>query len=161
ELFLEDYKKQPKIEELPEIHFKMELEIDDDEDIITNIAPLLFLDNTKSATLNIKVQIKETEEFNEKLSEKLKGSTSSQDEHFKLLLKAIDEVGLESVYLNNDYQEIKDFNLKNLIEIKSIEANKITHENSLTKAFNKIIGYRHKKNKVDTSASIDAIIDNI
>ena len=154
--FLIDFReKKGNIKLYPEIYFKMVLELDDNEDIITNIAPLLFLDNTESATLHIKIRIKETEPFKDELNEVINTPANFENDQFNSLLKLIDNIGLECIYLNNDMQEIKEgFNLKDLIEIKSIKANKITHENSLTRAFNKIIEYRHKNSRGKQSTKI-------
>ncbi|HEY4544622.1 MAG TPA: AAA family ATPase [Tissierellaceae bacterium] len=158
--FLDDYISSDfnKEIDLPVIEFQMELEIDDENDIIVNIAPLLDLKNTKSATVYLRIQLKEAEEFREKLQEKLRQNNFSSDRKFKQLLKIINEVGLECIYLNKDGQEITDFRVQDLIEIKSIEANKITNENSLTKSFNKIIKYRHNHKDSAISNSIDTIL---
>lgn len=156
--FLKEYKKEGKEAALPSMEFKMELEIDDEDDIIANIAPLLLLENTKSATVYITIQIKEAEEFRERLNEVLADKNYSEEEHFKKLIKIISAVGLECIYFNKDNQEVDNFRLKDLIEIKSIEANKITHENSLTKAFNKIIEYRYKHKDSSASTKINQIL---
>lgn len=156
--FLEEYKKKGKDADLPMMEFQMELKIDDDDDIIVNIAPLLLLENTKSATVRLKIQLKEAEEFREKLSGVLDDKNYSEEQHLKQLLKIVNEVGLECMYFNKDNQKINDFRLQDLIEIKSIEANKITHENSLTKAFNKIIEYRHKHKNLGVSSKINTIL---
>lgn len=157
-VFLTKYKEEGKEADLPTMEFQMDLEVDDEEDIIANIAPLLLIENTKSATVRLKIQLREAEIFREKLSRVLADRNYSEDEHLKHLLKIVNDVGLKCIYFNKDNQEIDGFRLQDLIEIKSIEANKITHENSLTKAFNKIIEYRHKHKKTGASSKINKIL---
>lgn len=143
---------------LPEINFKMDFIIDDKNDLITNIAPLLFLKDTESATLHIKIKLKEEEEYIRNLAEL---AVKDDSRKFKLLLEAIEDIGLEEIYYNNDMQEIKNFKIKDLIEIKPIEANKITLNNSLTQAFNKIIKYRYKRNKSIGITDVEGEIETI
>lgn len=160
--FLDNYiksKDEDKEEvELPEISFVLNIGLDDDEDIISNVYPLLFLDNLESATLRTKVLIKEAEEFRVLVDELI---TKSEDRHFKLLLEAIDEVSVEVLYFDNDDKRINNFKLKDLIEVKSIEANTITQENSLTKAFNKIIEFRYKRDRKKQGGNNKEIEDTI
>lgn len=157
--FLEEYKKDPEQAKIPQIKFTMELKIDDEEAIVSNIAPLLFLNKANFAVLHIKVVIKETEEFINELDQVISAEESKQ---FKLLLEAIDKVDLEILYFDNDGQEIKGgFKLKDLIEIKPIEANKLTQQNNLTSAFNKIIEHRYKRNKEKQLPAIEKEIEDI
>lgn len=157
--FLEGYIKSKEVE-LPVISFDLKIGLDDDEDIVSNVYPLLFLDAPESGMLHIKVLIKEAEEFRGLLDELL---TKTKDKHrrFKLLLDAINEVKVETLYYDAEGNEIKKFKLKDLIEIKSIEANTITQQNSLTQAFNKIISYRYDRDRKVPGNQNKEIVDKI
>lgn len=164
--FLEDYIKnkvnEEKKIELPEINFKLKIKLDDDDDIISNVYPILFLDALESGTLNIKILMKEAEEFIG-LVDELLAKTTDKDRRFKRLLDAIDEVKLETLYYDDEGRKINNFKLGDLIEVTSIEANTITQENSLTKAFNKIIKFRYtrdKKKQKGTNENVGKDIDD-
>lgn len=156
--------------ELPEIKFKMEIIVNDEKDIISNVAPLLFLKDTNLATLYIKIKIKEEQDFIDKLEsliasnnllENSRNNPNTDNELFRSLIKAIDEVGLVSHYFNNDNQELKDFKLSNLIKVRTVDANAVTSKNNLTNAFNKIIEYRHRRHKGSHPTNFEDEIDKI
>lgn len=161
---LNDYEEsieQNRDIKLPEMTFTLKIQLDDSDDIISNVAPLLLLENTESATVSIKVELKEAEEFKNKVKELIKKDKETQ---FKLLLTAIEEVELITSYYNMENNLITDFKLKDLLEVKSIAANTINQPDSLTKAFNKIIDFKYKKNQkenINPDSNIASAIDEI
>lgn len=161
---------------------------DDPDDLVTNLADFLKIedlekiefsdenenqtkDNEKSVCENkmnhtkdlevkikIKVEIKETTQFFDKVKELLINSNEKNDKNskireFKAFLKIIDDIGLKTKYYrisnedNNESEksEVKDFKLSNLINLYTITANNIKTENELSKAFGKIIRYRYEE----------------
>lgn len=131
----------------PEMSFEMKVHVDNEEDIVSVIGHFLLLEDTEMATIKIGVHLKEERKFEDEIQKMVKGGGGN---NFRRLLEIINEVGLDQTYKNADGVIIPDFNMRELIEIKSIEANTITQADCLTKAFNKIISYRYKnreKNK--------------
>lgn len=147
---------------LPEMSFIIKINLDDKKKNVVNIAPWLLLDEPTTAVIYIDVSVKEGEAYRDKVDNMLKNQLEKNQ--FKKLLDIIDEVGLHISYRNKEKEKIENFQMGDLIEIKSIEANKIRQKESLTKAFNKIIEYRYKMDKQEgkqLSEDISSYIEEI
>src|SRR5690625_4383846 len=158
--FLDNHRKNINSEklEVPKMKFTLKLRVKNEENKLTNIAPVLFLDNPELAIVHIEVVVKEEQELLKRIKDVEEVGVNTQ---IKRLLETIDDIGLVTKYYTDDDKEVKDFKLKNLIEMKTIEANKIAKENSLNEAFNKIIKYRYNREKEEVEQDIDGILGEI
>lgn len=129
-----------------------------ENDIFTNIIPLLTLEeNIEEINIIAKVEYKEVSQIINKLAKVLQSQSNKEffnknkqpnknfDELFRDCYNAISKEELTVNYYDKKNNQIKDFNLSNLIEIKCINANNLKEENALSKAFNKILTYKLKE----------------
>lgn len=139
--------------DLPTMHFKLLIKLDEPNRNISNISPILLLNKTDSAVLNVYIKLKDEEVFRTRIQKEIKKQNDKEKGNnkdnirLKKLIEIIEDIGLKRIYKNEEDDVISNFNLKDLIEVKTIDANKVQSDNSLTDAFNKIIGYRFKNEK--------------
>lgn len=151
--------------EMPYLKFLMSIGLEDNvNDLITNLVPFMFLKDVNQSELKIftKYELKDEETFKKMVKELVQDSTIDKGMLFKSFLNLIDISEFNLNYYDANGEIIKNnFQLKNLIELRSIKANNIENETSLTKAFSKIIEYRYKKlvegNENDLESKIKAI----
>jgi len=152
---LEQYKINT-FDTFPKFEFELVVgleESDDENDLVTNIVPFLDIENTekKDFKIIIKYVIEEESIFKEEIQrviEKYKDSDS-----YVLFQKYLESIGKAKKiiqYYNENGELIKEnFKLKNLIDIKLIQANKIISDNTLSTIFNKIVQYKYKTENLD------------
>lgn len=139
--------------DLPTMHFKLLIKLDEPNRNISNISPILLLNKTDSAVLNVYIKLKDEEVFRTRIQKEIKKQNDKEkgnnkdNVRLKKLIEIIEDIGLKRIYKNEEDDVISNFNLKDLIEVKTIDANKVQSDNSLTDAFNKIIEYRFKNEK--------------
>jgi len=158
-VYLNNLLEQYKInifDTFPKFEFELVVgleESDDENDLVTNIVPFLDIENTekKDFKIIIKYVIEEESIFQEEIQrviEKYKNSDS-----YVLFQKYLESIGKAKKiiqYYNENGELIKEkFKLKNLIDIKLIQANKIISDNSLSTIFNKIVQYKYKTENLD------------
>lgn len=132
--------------ETPYLQFKICIGIEDNSnDLITNLVPFMRLDDVNNSELeiNAKVELEDEEVFIEGLKKLLEKNHNSSV-LFRKYLELIDKSSFKINYYNAGNDKIRDFNIKNLIELRPIKANNIESEKCLSKAFSKIIEYRYK-----------------
>lgn len=117
---------------------------DIDEDILTNIMPFMNLSdaNESAVTIRINWEVQEKQLFINDL-DKLFKKTYDKGVLFDKFLELIDESKYKATYYNEKNEKIE-YSIKNLIEIASIRANKITNDSCLSESFAKIVEYRYK-----------------
>lgn len=139
---------------IPEICFILRIELDDNnDDLINNIAPFLKISNLDNKIVEIyaKWEVREKEAFLSKCKEinvKYKKYCLSSEENIdtETLKKKLEAdrfylLSSDNFQLNfYDFSgnQVKNFNLNNLIEIVSIKSNKIDSDKSLSNALKKL-----------------------
>lgn len=157
---LETFNETPDSETLvaPKIEFEINMKIKSKETRLANIAPILFLNDNEASLLHIQVVLADEARFFEELREV---KDKSIDERLKKAINVINSIELKQEYFTADRNRVDNFNLRDLIEIKPIDANVLSRENSLNQAFNKIIKYRYNRNKEDVSSGIEGELEEI
>ena len=164
---LEKYKSD-NFEEFPEFKFEMEIgieESDNETDLVTNIIHFLDIESTNQEHIKIiaKYIIEETTEFKEKVKQVI-DKYRNKDSYvlFQKYLECIDSVKKSIRYFNSNEKPVNGFKLSSLIEIKTIKANKIITDNSLSNIFNKIVQYKYKtENFEDMNEHIDDMNEKV
>ncbi|PGU01361.1 MULTISPECIES: Gabija anti-phage system endonuclease GajA [Bacillus cereus group] len=141
---LED-KFKSKIE-TPYLQFNVGIGIESNSnDLITNMVRFIKLDNIDNSELEIiaKLELENEEVFISDVEQLLK-----KNDNVQLLFSGFLELINNSVFVVNYYttddNKVDNFNMKNLIELRTIKANNIESDKCLSKAFSKIIEYRYK-----------------
>lgn len=128
----------------PELSFSMKIGFDHNKnDLLSVIYPFLEMRDLQEGNMEIDIEIKwilkEQENFLTTFNQR-----AVEYESFTDFCKLIDETEFEIKYYRSN-KEIKDFNIKNLLNLHVINATKVREpESSLSKAFNKILLYRFK-----------------
>jgi len=151
---LEQYKLD-NYDSLPKFEFELVIgleESDDENDLVTNIVPFLDIENVEKK--DFKIMIKYIIEEEPILQEEIKKIIEKyKDDDYVLFQKYLECIGKTKKtirYYNENGELIKEkFKLKNLINIKLIQANKIISDNSLSTIFNKIVQYKYKTENLD------------
>ncbi len=130
---------------LPRLEFVITIGIEDsNEDIITNLIPFMKIGDIEKTEVKIKIKVElENEEIflsNFRNIEQTENKTLKFNEFLNLL----DQSTYKINYYNAAGDIVKNFKISDLIELRSIKANNIKSEYSLSKAFSKIINYRYK-----------------
>lgn len=135
----------------PVIKFKITVVIDSNSnDLINNLIPFINIENVQQAgeqmelQFIIKYELKEESDFKEDILTLI--NEDHEQDLFNQFLKLIDDSDFEINYYNIEDQIIDNYKFKinDLIEIKTISANKILNDSCLSQTFNKIIKYRYK-----------------
>ena len=137
--------KNPKELKNPFIEFTVTIGLDEKStDLISNLIPFMTLEDINKSEIDIiiRYEVEDKEIFINNFNEILKKYT---DENLilKKFLELIDQTEFKLNYYNKNNQVIEKFRLGELIELRPIKANNIEGENSLSKAFSKIIEYRY------------------
>ena len=156
----ESYKNKNQNNQFPEIEFKLIINLEKNEnDDITNLVPLMTLEDLDDTEIELKIKIvlKEEQKF--------------LDEFKKIMNKKILEtekflkIGYKTKFYRNDDIEIEDFKLDKLMNVVTIKANNVSDKNSLKNAFNKIISYRfnekHPKSNEMKKEEIENELDKL
>lgn len=142
---LSEYKNND-FSRLPYIEIRLTIGITDiKEDLITNLCSFIDIENLVESEVQIiaKYELKENELFITNIKE-IVTSITDMRKCFTKLLELLSKTVFSLNYYSSD-GELKDqFKIKDLIELKTITANKISNDNSLSKAFSKIVKYRYE-----------------
>lgn len=149
----------------PFIEFNLEIGINDEsKDSTVNIKEFLTIENVNFSSVKIIIRYELVEQsiFTSGV-ESLIDNYKFTDKSFLLskFLDFIEQTPFKMTYFNNANEEISGFSIKNLIELKIIEANNIKSENDLSKSFNKIISYKNKNLNQELQKNIDKEIISI
>lgn len=145
---------------LPSIEFELTIELNNKEqESLVNLDKCISISSCLDSNLVLKIiyEIKEESVFINKVKE----INFNKKKIFNKLLALIDNTDFQLNYYNNSDIKVNDFSLKNLIELKSIEANNIFSENALTIAFNKIMEYKHKNLAPEVRKELEEKVDFI
>jgi len=162
------YKEYPEDYNPPHIKIIIVIGLDDkSDDLVTNYVPFMTLDSVdnKEIEITIKYEISDAQLFIKKLNDINSDYIDIEDKEvlFKKYIKLIGEEKYSINYYDIKGEKVIDnFKIKNLIELKSVNAITIKNDNSLSSAFSKIIEYRYKdlierKKLVDLDKSIISI----
>lgn len=159
------YISSDEINIYPELSFKLEICVSSlPETIVPNVAPFINIGAIELETIELEVTvkyvIKEFELFKE-CAERILAKGYDQELLFKKFLELIDKTDFKVKYFGLDGEEVRSnsFRINNLIEMKSISANKNLHTTNLSSVFNKIIRNRYKTES--SAAVLEELIDNI
>tara|TARA_R110002126_G_C10490543_1_gene503781 strand:- start:24627 stop:26642 length:2016 start_codon:yes stop_codon:yes gene_type:complete len=133
-----------KINSAPYLEFTINVAIESDsKDLVTNLVPFMTISNSDNSNLEIIIKYELAEEhiFLSLLKEITK-SEASESIKFNKLLELIDTSDFKLKYYNGAGDNIN-FNINDLVELKSIKANNIENNKSLSSAFSKIVEYRY------------------
>ena len=150
---------------LPTMSFVLKIGIDNDsDDLLTNIFPFITLGTANNSDIVIKaVWAPEDEQlFVEKLKQLVAQKKLYKKLYFDRFLDLINKCKFSLTYIDSNGKKCEHFNIKNLIEIKSIKANLIKDNDCLTRAFTKIVDYRYEYiNRGDIDSGLDKDIEVI
>lgn len=165
---LKQYIKDNDYSSLPMIEFKIVIGLNNEsEDLLTNVYPFMKIDDVKNKYVEIKVKFSAVDEevLRQQLIENFNNESEVNSENFSLLLKIINESDYYLIYTDTEGNRVRNFKLKQLVELKLIKANNIKNERSLSDAFGKIIRYRkdelneQEREKLNSlNASVDELI---
>lgn len=143
--------QENKFDLFPVIEFEMKVVIDsNNNDLVSNLIPFMNIENVQHANEQIelkfiiKYELKEESNFKKNIVTFI--DENQKQDLFNQFLKLIDDSDFEMNYYNIEGEIIDNYKFKvnDLIEIKTISANKILNDNCLSQTFNKIIKYRYK-----------------
>ncbi|MDU1004153.1 MAG: AAA family ATPase [Clostridium butyricum] len=160
-LYDDKYIKTENIE-VPFLKFVITVGIDNNkEDLLTNIIPFMSIGDVRRSEvkISIKWEVKDKELFVKDLIEFNK--RDFKDQNFDRFLELIDNSDYSLNYYDSNGNKVKNFSIKNLIDITPIKANNIKNDACLSEAFSKIVEYRYKKvlDKSIVTSLDDDIID--
>lgn len=147
---------------LPCMEFIVEIGLDKgNDDLITNIIPIMLLEDVEKGKLDIKIryEVREAEELRKEI-ENLFAQQYPRDLLFNKFLELLDKTPYVVNYYNKNNQQV-DFKLKDLIELRPIKANNIEGDRCLSKAFNKIVKYRYNVSLNQGEKTLEAEIIKI
>lgn len=148
-LYTLEYLENEENKIVPTITFTLVIAIDNsNEDLLTNIIPFMTLGDTKNSEITIisKWAPKDDQEFFQAIKKYVLTAEKYKSQKFDRFIELLNDIDFSLTYSNLN-NEKRDFSLKNLVDIESIAANKITNQDCLSKAFSKIIDYRYKQIK--------------
>ncbi|MCF7886384.1 MAG: AAA family ATPase, partial [Candidatus Marinimicrobia bacterium] len=142
---------------LPVLEFKIIIGLEDEtNNLVTNLASFMDIGNTNKSEVEIivKYEIADRDVFIKNVKELLNKEMPEERDKFKKFLELIDGSSFKLNYYDTNGSLKEKFNLKDLIEIKTIKANKIESSKALSKSFSTIIKYRYimdenKKNDLE------------
>jgi predicted ATP-dependent endonuclease of OLD family len=160
---LEEYDAN-KFKNYPALEFELLIGLDDsdeNQDLITNIVPFLNIEDAteKDFLVTMKYELVETTLFVEDVRTIIRDYSEVRI-RFSKYLKTIGNAKKQLEFYNSDGEQIAKgkFKLSDLIKVKTIAANKIINDTSLSEVFNKIIQYKYK---TESFTEIDKQIDSI
>ena len=163
----ESYKNKNQNNQFPEIEFKLIINLEKNEnDDITNLVPLMTLEDLDDTEIELKIKIvlKEEQKFLDEFK-KIMNKKILETEKFLKIIGQMNKIGYKTKFYRNDDIEIEDFKLDKLMNVVSIKANNVSDKNSLKNAFNKIISYRfnekHPKSNEMKKEEIENELDKL
>jgi predicted ATP-dependent endonuclease of OLD family len=155
---LESYKQDDTDKfQLPVIEFKLNIGLNDEEkDSLVNVDKFIDIASALNSNLiiQIKYEVKEASIFKTNAKAVITKYKHKDNLIFNKFLELINNTEFQIKFYDTQGKEAPEFSLKNLIELKSIDANNIFSENALSIAFNKNLDQ-------DVQEGIDASIDSI
>lgn len=130
----------------PLIEFEFTIEIsNDNNDLLTNIIPILTIGNLDDDELKILVKWEAKDEglFFQKVNELFERNYDEEQLFLKFLEIINRKTEFKYSYYNSNGDELGNNVVKNLINIEAISANNVTSEDCLSKSFSKIVDYRY------------------
>lgn len=181
EAFQNDKNDSQKHLETPKLEFRLKIKLDDlNEDLITNLSeftPINDFSGNKEIIINATYTLKEEANFLQQVKDLIQNnqitsenSDSGQSEHnIKINNKLLEEIcklldnrnetEYKLSFTNNLNREVKNFSLRDLLEIKCIKANRHLDENVLSNVFQRIVNSLFTKNIKNNSKEL--FIDEI
>ncbi|MFJ8258530.1 ATP-dependent nuclease [Peribacillus asahii] len=160
---LEQYENSPEKIETPYLQFNIGIGIEDtSNDLISNIIPFMVLEDVNRSELEIlvKVELEDEEIFIRDVKNLLGKYTGMY--RFDKFLQLINSSRFKINYYNASGEVItSNFSINKLIELRAIKANNIENEQSLSRAFSKIIEYRYKLLFGEEASNLDSHINVI
>ena len=163
----ESYKNKNQNNQFPEIEFKLIINLEKNEnDDITNLVPLMTLEDLDDTEIELKIKIvlKEEQKFLDEFK-KIMNKKILETEKFLKIIGQMNKIGYKTKFYRNDDIEIEDFKLDKLMNVVTIKANNVSDKNSLKNAFNKIISYRfnekHPKSNEMKKEEIENELDKL
>ena len=163
----ESYKNEKENNKFPEIEFKLIINLEKNEnDDITNLVPLMTLEDLDDTEIELKIKIvlKEEQKFLDEFK-KIMNKKILETEKFLKIIGQMNKIGYKTKFYRNDDIEIEDFKLDKLMNVVTIKANNVSDKNSLKNAFNKIISYRfnekHPKSNEMKKEEIENELDKL
>ncbi|WP_424686075.1 MAG: ATP-dependent nuclease [Halarcobacter ebronensis] len=165
---LEEYKEN-SFSNKPYLYFEVKIGIDknNNDDLVTNFIPFINIENIqqtddeKEFTIKVRYELKEAQDFENRIKELIESINS--DDLFRRFIAFVEKNEFEFNFYNLDDEKVDKlkFKIENLIDIETINANKIIDDRSLSKTFSKIIKYRYESQEHDLEEKIDVINKDI
>lgn len=129
---------------------------DNSSDLISNLAPFMTIANAQDSELIIRVvyEPENIEEFVSRIDEVIGADQNAYGKYVKL----VKATPFKIRYFNAGDEPVKNFQLKQLIELRSIKANNVTSEYCLSNAFNKIVKYR--ASRLEQQSGVEGILES-
>ncbi|MDR2879623.1 MAG: ATP-binding protein, partial [Fusobacteriales bacterium] len=131
--------------ELPYLKFIITIGVSNsNEDLLTNIVSFMSIDDVDKSEVDIiiKWEVEDKDIFVKDLEDILQ--EEPENRKFEKFIKLIEKPYFKIFYYNSNDVKIKEFPLKNLMELTVIKANNVNSNKCLSEAFGKIIDYRYK-----------------
>ena len=146
--------------ELPYLKFIVTIGVSNsNEDLLTNIVPFMSIDDVNKSEVDIiiKWEVENKDIFVKDLEDIIK--KEPENRKFEKFIELIEKPYYKIFYYNSNDIKIKEFPLKNLMELTIIKANNVNSNKCLSEAFKKIIDYRYKA--IEKNGEIKSnILDN-
>lgn len=162
---------------IPEMKFLFEFQLDStlnsSDELLTNIAPLIYNEITQSSVITacVRLGVKEEKIYLQSLYDEFANRPFSDEEEqsevFDRFLRFLSTDGMleKTLYTDsNCTEEIKNFKMQDLVEVDTVSFEKLHTEGRLSDAFNKIYRYKVQKDseaKKRFEERIDEINKNI
>ncbi|EIS6531636.1 AAA family ATPase [Staphylococcus pseudintermedius] len=159
-----------KITEIPSLDFELILGIDDENDMISSFEDILILDGIESnvdqedievaeITIKIKYEVDDLTAFLQELVEiktknlEIEKDNNNLEYHKDLQYRKFLSLFSSDYFILNFYplgkdEPSKEFSLAPLLKVETIEANTVKSDETLSKAYNKIVSSYIKNNNV-------------
>lgn len=133
--------------EPPFLEFQLTIGLEEgSKDLVTNLVPFMTISDVNNSELDIiiKYELDERQIFLKNIKELLDLGIVDSEIRFKKFVELIkNSTGYKLKFYNTSDLNVQ-FKISDLIEIKTIKANNIQNEKSLSKAFSRIVDYRYK-----------------
>ena len=142
---------------IPKIKFEITIGLEEtSSDIISNLVPFMTIANAQNSELIIRAiyEPENIEEFGGRCEEVVGVDQNAYEKYIKLLKVT----PFKLRYFSADDEPVMNFQLKQLIELRSIKANNITSDHCLSNAFNKIVKYR--ASKLEQQSNVEDILES-
>ena len=150
----------------PVFTIKMTIGFDDDsKDLVTNYIPFMSLDAAENQEIEILVKyevVEEQELVGSLLKEMELYKAYDADQKFSKYIDILTDQDFSLNYYDSKGEKTSGFKIKDLIELKTVNAITVKNQSSLSRAFCKIIEYRYKEiAKGDRRKDLDDTIQKI